>query len=133
MPEEQDLRVTSDAFLARLDRLRELEILKRDLAPGTDEQLRATREIEELAEEVLAVAGRQTNLSEQAADAPGATRPINEMPPRHIDAILAEWREAERALAGEAHGSSGWHAALADVERLRDEYRRAYEDRSRRG
>lgn len=41
--------------------------------------------------------------------------------------ILGEWREAERVLAGETPGSTGWETARADVERLRDEYRRAFE------
>ena len=52
-------------------------------------------------------------------------QPIRDTPPRR-DAvgILAEWRAAERALAAAAIDSQEERTAQADVERLREEYRR---------
>ena len=132
MPGEQELRRASDTLLVRLARLRELELRKRDLAPGSAEQLRVTREVEGLAKEVFGAAGRETVLAEQVASTRKTyLRPISVIPPRDIPTILAEWRDAERLLAAEAPGTVQWETARADVERLRDEYRRAHESPDR--
>ena len=130
MTGETELRLASDTFLKRVERLHELEEQKRAAEPGTPEMLRLTRLVEELAGEVLGTASRQTDLAELAAKRrPGRLRPIEQVPPRAIPEILAEWRDAERALAAADAGSVEWEARRIDVERLRDEYRRAYEDR----
>ena len=130
MTGETELRQASDTFLRRVERLHELEEQKRLAEPGTPEMLRLTRLIEELAGEVLGTASRQTDLAELAAKRqPTKLRPIEDVPPRSIPEILGDWRDAERALAGAAAGSVEWEAHRADVERLRDEYRRAYEER----
>lgn len=132
MTGEFELRTTSDAFLARVERLHLLEEQKRSLTPGTPEMLAVTREVEELAAEVLKVASRQTELAELSAKRHGSNlRPITLVPPREMHVILAEWREAERSLAGAAPGTTEWDTILADVERLRAEYRRAHEARRR--
>jgi hypothetical protein len=132
MPGEQELRRASDTLLVRLARLRELELQKRDLAPGSAEQLRVTREVEGLAKEVFGAAGRETVLAEQVAVTRKTNlRPISLIPPRDIPMILAEWRDAERLLAAEVPGTVEWETARADVERLRDEYRRAHESPGR--
>jgi len=125
---ESPLRSASASFLARLSRLEDLERTKRDLEPGSPEQLRVSREVEALAREVLEAAGVQSDLVEQAAATQlSGTRPARADSAREIHVILGEWREAERILAGETPGSTGWETARADVERLRDEYRRAFE------
>jgi hypothetical protein len=130
MTGETELRQASDTFLRRVERLHELEEQKRLAEPGTPEMLRLTRLIEELAAEVLGTASRQTDLAELAAKRqPTRLRPIEDVPPRSIPEILGEWRDAERSLTTAEAGSIEWETHRADVERLRDEYRRAYEGR----
>lgn len=130
MTGESELRRTSDGFLARVEKLHELEELKRTLTPGTPEMLRVTREVEALSREVVEWAARQTELAELAAKRqPSNMLPISRVPPRDIPVILDEWRDAERRLGEQEPGTAGWQSARADVERLRDEYGRAYEAR----
>ena len=131
MTGETELRRTSDTFLKRVERLHELEDQKRTTEPGTPENLRLTRLVEQLAGEVLNTASRETDLAELAAKRqPAKIRPIEDVPPRPSPEILVEWRDAERALVAAEPGSVEWEARRADVERLRDDYRRAYEERS---
>ena len=125
-----DLRRASDAFMARLDRLHELETRKRELEPQQPEFVRLAREIEDLARALLYTGGQQVDLAEEVhreAKAGGAPvkQPIRETPPkRDAVLILAEWRAAERALAAAAIDSEEERQAESDVARLRDEYRR---------
>jgi hypothetical protein len=130
MNDESALRTTSDAFLARLDRLHDLEVEKRLLTPGSDRMVALAAEIEELVREVLSVANTQYELAEQSD--PGAgLRPIEAVPPREAAEILADWRAAERRLTETAAGSADHDVARADIDRLRQEYSRAFEQRSR--
>jgi hypothetical protein len=130
VPDPQAIRHTSDVLLAQLKELEELERTKRELEPGSRAQLRLTRRVETLARKVLNTAGHQADLVEAIAEVADATigKPMTREP--HI--ILAEWREAERAVEAERSGSAAWKTARADVDRLRDEYRRAFDERGRR-
>ena len=127
---EQELRVTSDSFLALVERLQALEEQKRELPPA--EAADIAREVETLTREVLAWAEQQTELAEKAATMPNST-PIAITPPRPLHEVLVEWRAAERRLAGEEPGTAAFESARADVDRLRDEYARAYNAQSREG
>jgi hypothetical protein len=127
---EQELRVTSDSFLALVERLQALEEQKRELPPA--EAADIAREVEELTREVLAWAERQTELAQDAAEIPDGT-PIAITPPRPLHEVLDEWRAAERRLAGEEPGTAAFESARADVDRLRDEYARAFNAQSRGG
>jgi len=124
------LRRASDEFMQRLDRLYELESRKRELPPDQPEFVRLAREIEDLARGLLFSGGVQVELAEEVhADIKqGATvvdQPIRDTPTRRdAVSVLAEWRAAERRLAAAGPGSSEESAARADVNRLRDEYRR---------
>lgn len=130
MTGEAELRRTSDAFLTRIERLHELENRKRSLTPGTQEMIELAQEIERLSSEVLGWAQRETDLARLAGKRqPTNIRPISEVPPRTVQEILADWRDAERALEAETAGTPGWEAVRVDVESLRDEYRRALERR----
>jgi hypothetical protein len=51
---------------------------------------------------------------------------------REPHVILAEWRDAERSMEREPSGSAAWESARSDVERLRQEYRRAFTERGSR-
>jgi hypothetical protein len=132
MTDEHELRIASDGFLARVERLHELEGRKRELVPGSPEMVAATHEVEELARAVLASAERETELA-AAAEVTGTTdmTPIAITPPREMDVVLEEWRAAERQLSAEAPGTASWETARADVDRLRAEYARAYQAHKR--
>jgi hypothetical protein len=125
----QAIRHTSDALLAQLSQLEELERTKRELEPGSAAQLRLTRRVESLARKVLNTAGQQTDLVEAIAEMQDGTGPLLTREP-HV--ILAEWREAERSMDREPSGTPAWETARADVDRLRQEYRRAFTERGRR-
>ena len=122
---EEELRVASDNFLTRVERLHALEEQKRELPAGETAEL--AREVELLTREILEWATRQTDLAETvAAEGDRDGRPIATTPPRAINIVLAEWRAAERRLQEEAPSTAAWESARADVDRLRDEYARAY-------
>jgi hypothetical protein len=128
-PTDEELRLTSDNFLARVERLQALEEQKRQLPPPETAEM--AREVEKLTREVLEWAQRQSHLADQAAAREGADGPpIAIVPPRDLHLVLGEWREAERRLASEQPGTAGFESARADVDRLRDEYARAYQSQA---
>ena len=124
-----NLRVASDTFMQRLDRLVDLETRKRELPPDKPEFVRLAREIEDLSRALLYTSGQQLELAEEVhaevkVGEANATLPIRETPPkRDAVAVLAEWRAAERRLAAAEAGSRDEAEARADVERFRLEYR----------
>lgn len=125
---EQDLRLTSDDLMNYLERLRDLELEKRGLTPGSSEFVSIAAEIEKLAARVLATTVKQETLAEETLSAKVEDdvelRPIKDVPPvREVQLILAEWREAERRLAAASYGTPEHLQAQAAVKRLRDEYR----------
>lgn len=128
---DQELRLTSDSFLARVERLQALEVQKRELPPNESAAL--AHEVEALTREVLDWAERQTKLADEAATTSTERQPIAIIPPRPLHDVLAEWRAAERRLATEQPGTATFESARADVDRLRDEYARAYSAQSRGG
>ena len=124
---DEELRVTSDGFLARVERLHGLEEQKREVSPTEAAEL--AKEVEALTREVLEWAERQTTLAEDAAARDEDGKPIAVTPPRQLHIVLDEWRAAERRVASEEPGTARYESAVADVERLRDEYARAYSAR----
>jgi hypothetical protein len=130
MTDEAELRTGSDRFLARLARLHELELEKRALTPGTGPMIALAAEIEALAREVLGAAEFQHEAAREATDVPDV-RPIDAIPPRDAAEVLRDWRDAERRLAEALPDTAGEALAKADIDRLRDEYRQAFELRSR--
>ena len=121
---ESSLRVTSDSFLTRVERLHALEEQKRELPPS--ELVGIADEVETLTREILEWAIKQAELARVAAEESDDDRPIAIIPPRPIALVLSEWRASERALETEEPGTAAWESARADVERLRGEYARAY-------
>src|SRR3954447_4248103 len=124
-----DLRVASDTFIERLDRLEELELHKRELQPNDPEFVRLAREIEDLSRALLYSGSQQVDLAEevhaQAKRGNGVEQSIRDTPPRRdAVAVLSDWRAAERRLAAAEASSEDEDAARLDVERLREEYRR---------
>ena len=125
-----DLRRASDEFMQRLDRLHELESRKRELPPDAPEFVRLAKEIEDLARALLYTGGVQVELAEEVHYEAKRTdshieQSIRDTPPRRdAVAVLAEWRAAERRLAGAAIGSDDEAKAHEAVRALREEYRR---------
>jgi hypothetical protein len=123
---ERGLRVASDSLLATLDELYALEEEKRTVEPGTERFVTLAGRVESLAEALLGHSRQQERLARasEGEDAP-ETRRIDEIPPRAIHLVLAEWRAAERRLEAADPESEMADMAAADIRRLRDEYRRA--------
>ena len=128
----QALRETSDALLRDLDVLSTIEEEKRTLEPGDPRLVQLAARIEEIAQRVLVGSVRQRQLTEvviaqvESASPEAPKAPIEEIR-RPIQAILAEWRDAERRVAAATPGSVEATESEALVGRLRDEYRRAHE------
>ena len=128
----QALRETSDALLRDLDVLSTIEEEKRSLEPGDPRLVQLASRIEEIAQRVLVGSVRQRQLTEEITDqveagSPQAPDAPIEDTPRPMQAILADWREAERRAAAALPGSAEAAEAEALVSRLRDEYRRAHQ------
>jgi hypothetical protein len=130
------LRETSDALLRDLDVLVTIEEEKRSLEPGDPRLVELAARIEEIAARILAATTRQHDLTREinhqvdagSPDAPDAS--IDETV-RPIQAILADWRDAERRAIAAEPGSAEAAEANALVDRLREEYRRAHDVASR--
>ena len=130
MEHAADLRRASDEFMQRLDRLHELEVRKRELAPDAPEFVRLAREIEDLARALLFSGGQQVELAEEVhfeakRNDIAIDQSIRDTPPRRdAVAVLAEWRAAERRLAGAPIGTEEEATEREAVRELREEYRR---------
>jgi hypothetical protein len=130
------LRETSDALLRDLDVLVTIEEEKRSLAPGDPLLIELAARVEQIAARVLDGTARQHELTREAhakarIGAPDAPAEPIEETPRPIQAVLADWRDAERRAQAAAPGSAEALEANALVDRLRDEYRRAHEAATR--
>jgi hypothetical protein len=127
------LRANSDALVRDLDVLGVLEDEKRAMPPKDPRMLELAGRIEEIAQRVLAGSAHQRELTEEIAGsaARGATAPPIDETPRSMQAILADWRAAERRLAEAERGSAEALEAEALVDAAREAYRRAYEAANR--
>ncbi len=131
------LRETSDTLLRDLDVLVTLEEEKRSLEPGDDRLVELAGRIEEIAQRILSGSVRQHQLTQTVnaqveAGSAGAPDASIDQTPRPIQAVLADWREAERRAASAESGSAEAAEADALVSSLREEYRRAHEAIQRR-
>jgi hypothetical protein len=131
------LRTTSDALMSDLDALQQLEQAKRSIEPGDPRLVRVAARIEQLASRVLGASVEQLDLSERvhtlvevgSPQAPDV--PIEDMK-REMRVILADWRDAERRASLATPGSPEALTAAADINRLRGEYREAFEEARQR-
>ena len=131
------LRTTSDALLADLAALEELEREKRGLEPDDPQLVVKARKVEAIARRLLGASVKQRELTAVANDMasaghPDAPRSAIEATPREIHQILADWRDAERRARDAADGSSEAATAQADIDRFREEYRAAHDSARRK-
>jgi hypothetical protein len=135
---EPKLHATSDSLLANLDRLRELELEKRQLPVGSPRLVELADEIEHLAGTVLGGSDLQSDLARVAVSMAREgdlekTSSIETLDgAREVHAVLADWREAERRLAELPQDSPEAGRERAQIESLRLEYRRAHDAAARR-
>jgi len=128
---QHELRLTSDSLLRDLDALTQLEEEKRQVPQGDARLVDIASRIEELAHRVLQQTQRQAALSEQVrreaerGDAPAEATIADAR--RNLGGILAEWRAAERDAQDAEPGSVAGIEARARADRLRDEYRQAFD------
>ena len=125
-----ELRTTSDILLLDLQALGDLEELKRGTPHGDPKLVDLAARIEEIAQRVLAGSRRQRELTEAVSEAAeaGAVEAAGTIETmRSVTAILADWREAERAARAAAPGSRERAEAESMVDRFQSEYRRAFE------
>ena len=133
----QRLRRTSDEILARLDELEDLEIEKRRLEVGTPAFLALADRIGELSQDLYDASQLQKSIAQQTADVkltePGQALalPIEDVPTRDLQSILAEWRDVERRLPDVRPDSEEGRRLQSASERLRMEYRASFEVRRR--
>jgi hypothetical protein len=128
------LRATSDALLRDLEALAALEEEKRTLATSDPRLNELARRIHEIAGRVLQRTADQEALTELSAEraaavAPGQADPAIQDVVRSPASVLAEWRAAEQraAVIDPASPEGAELRILAD--RLREEYRAAFEAR----
>jgi hypothetical protein len=129
MTDERELRASSDKMMAMLQQLAELEARKREVNVGTDGFVTLAEEVERLARVVFRWSQAQLQLARDSQREGVAPTTINETAARPLDRILADWREAQLRLEGAMPGSREAEDATADVERLREEYRRGQDAR----
>lgn len=124
------LRETSDALLRDLDVLVQIEEEKRGLELSDPRLVELADRIDEIALRVLGGTTRQAELTKRAnAEAAAGSADVAETSieatPRSIQAILTEWRDAERRALAAEPGSADAAESEALVQRLREEYREA--------
>ena len=136
---QPELHATSDALLASLDRLRELELEKRQTPLESPRLVELSEEIERLAQTVLTASDVQTDLARLAhamveRGQLGGTESIESMgeTTRDVHTVLAEWRDTERMLGEAEPGSPAATQLRGRIEVLRAEYRRAHDAAARR-
>jgi hypothetical protein len=124
-----DARAISDALMASLAVLASTEQTKRTVPTGSPDFLRLAEEADEAARMVLRWAQYELSLATTAAREVAAGEmtgiPVESIPPRPLNRILADWREAEFRHARATPDTPEADAAAADVERLRLEYQRS--------
>jgi hypothetical protein len=131
MDTAEALRATSDALLRDLEVLGAIEEEKRTIPAGDPRLIELAARIEQVAHRLLGRSTDQRELSEAAheevrAGVVDAAVAIEETP-RPMAAILADWRQAERRSAALEPDSPDATEAVALVDALRKEYRRAFD------
>jgi hypothetical protein len=122
-----DLRATSDAFVARLAEVSEMEQRKRSLAPTDPAFTELADAVEQSVLKLLGQSRRQRDLSWEARRANIQT-PISAISPE-LGALelLAQWRVYEEEMGGLDPASAEGQVARLNAELYRRRYQEAYE------
>ncbi len=122
-------RATSDELMAALRHLAETETLKRAVPTGSAEFLRLAVVADEAGKMVARWTAAQLEAASQAAQLVQQGQmtglPIDQVAPRPLARILAQWRESEHRLNAAQPGSLDAQDAARDIERFRQEYQEA--------
>jgi hypothetical protein len=134
MPDRGEFRATTDQMLELIEELLRTEQHKTLVEIGSPAFLMAAKRAEEISRLVFRWAHMQLDMAitvqeriakgEIAADVV-----LNEVQPRPLDRVLANWREAQFRLEIATPGSPEAEAATRDIERLREEYQAGHERR----
>jgi hypothetical protein len=133
MENERELRAHSDHMVRLIERLHALEEEKHHVGVGTPEFVELAAEVERLSRLIFRWSGLQLQTAElnaarlERGEISG--EPLDVFPPRPLDVILANWREAQFRFELAAPGSDEAMQAAQDVERLRDEFKAAQEQK----
>jgi hypothetical protein len=127
MPDRSEFRATTDQMLVLLEELRGTEERKRRMPLGSSEFTAEAEAAADKARVVFRWAQMQLEMAQawETRVARGETpRDIRliEVEPRPLDKVLAQWREAQLRLEIARPGSDAARQAVADIERLREEY-----------
>ena len=124
---DAEYRASSDRLLETLSRLRDVESTKRSVPVGDAEFVRMAAEVADLGRRVFRWSQVEQQLAEMAPAAHErgevSGRSLDDIEPRPLSRVLAEWREAEFRFRDALPGSQEAAWAAADMERLRSEYR----------
>jgi hypothetical protein len=124
--DEGEIRASSDSMLRMLERLRAIEVDKRQHPLGSTEFIELASEVERLSRLVFRWSGLQLQMADASArlvrEGGMPAQPISAIQPRSLDRILAAWREAQIRFEIAKPGSAEAAAAADDLERLREEY-----------
>ena len=130
-------RATSDELMAALLDLTATETKKRSMPTGSPEFLRLAIVADQVGTMVARWTAAQLDAASHAAALirQGAMTgaPIDQVAPRPLAKILAQWREAEHRLSAAETGSPAAISAGEDVRRLRNEYHEAAERMTSKG
>lgn len=121
----RELRATSDSLRRDLEALAALENQKRTLAFDDPRLADLARQVEEIAARLLSRSAAQSSLTD-AVSATGERGTI-ETTRRPPSEILAEWRELERRAAVAEPGSAEATEVTVLIDRVRAEYRDAFD------
>jgi hypothetical protein len=127
MPDRGEFRATTDQMLEFLEELVQLERTKQTVKLGSPQFLIAAKKAEELSRLAFRWAQMQLEMAITvqhriaSGNLPADIR-LEDVQPRPLDRVLANWREAEFRLQMAIPGSPEAEAATRDIERLREEY-----------
>ncbi|HUG48290.1 MAG TPA: hypothetical protein VMP67_07730 [Candidatus Limnocylindria bacterium] len=119
-------------MLEIINKLEQPERTKHLLVIGTPELVQLAEEALDHARIAFRWAPVQLQLGREApagGNGTGAEMRLSDVQPRPLDRILADWREAQLRLEIAQRGSPQAEAASYVVERLREEFRAAQEQR----
>jgi len=131
---ERALREVSDSLLDDLDLLAQLEERKRLLEPDDPKANELAKEVAVVASRVLSWSISEEHITRDAheavkrGDEDAPSRPIAQTP-RSAQAILEDWRAAERRISASTPGTAEHAKAALDAEGYRQEYQHSFRQR----